>query len=318
MTDRNSGTRANEPKNWQTRPEAGTTGGIKFLMWLASAFGRAPLRLALYPVAVYFFLVRGPERRASRNYLTRVMGRSATTLEVLKHFVCFAHVAADRFFFFSGLGDEIPVRFVDVDQVRRVVDRGDAGIFLAAHLGSFEAARVVGPKLGGIDLRIVLDQQFSGRFLQLMTEINPDLANSIIDSEQGSIELGLTIKDSLREGSWVGFLADRFRPDDRTLSVDFLGTKAPFPVGPYIIASTFNAPIICTFCRLSGNGYEVHCEVLSEQVKLPRANRSQALETLATAYVRRLEHHVRAAPFGWFNFFDFWAEQPAKPEKPGA
>ncbi len=298
----------NGAKHWQSRPEAGSTGGLKFLMWLAGKIGRAPLRIALYPVALYFFIVRGPERQASRAYLSRVLGKPATYRDVMQHFVCFAQVAADRFFFFAGHVSDIPVKFVGAEEVQQVVDSHNSGIFLAAHLGSFEAARVIGPQLGGIDLRIVLDQQFSGRFLQLMTEVNPELANSIIDSEQGAVALGLTIKDALREGTWVGFLADRFRPGDRTLPINFLGATAPFPVGPYIIASTFKAPVICTFCRLSGSGYEVHCEVLSNHVKLPRATRAQALEELTTQYVERLEHHVRAAPFGWFNFFDFWAD----------
>lgn len=293
---------------WQSRPEAGSTGGIKFLMWLAGKIGRAPLRIALYPVAFYFWLVRGPERRASHAYLNRVLGRPARTRDVLRHFTCFAQVAADRFFFFAGRGDEIPVKFVGIDDIQRIVDRDKSGIFLAAHLGSFEAARVMGPQLGGIDLRIVLDQQFSGRFLQLMAEVNPQLASSIIDSEQGSIELGLAIKDALHDGAWVGFLADRYRLGDRTLPIQFLGSTAAFPVGPYIIASTFRAPIICTFCRLVGDGYEVHCEVLSEHVELPRATRTAALEALTTQYAARLEQHVRAAPFGWFNFFDFWTD----------
>jgi len=177
-------------------------------------------------------------------------------------------------------------------------------------LGSFEAARVIGPALGGIDLRIVLDQKFSGRFLQLMADVNPELADQIIDSEQGSVQLGLTIKDALAKGSWVGFLADRFRASDRTLAVPFLGQEASFPVGPYIIASTLSAPIICTFCLVKGSGYEVHCEVLSECVTLPRTSRAEALESLTKAYVERLEQHVLASPYSWFNFYDFWADRP--------
>jgi len=294
---------------WQARPEAGTSTGIRFLMWLAGKIGRAPIRIALYPVALYFLLVRGPERRASRSYLNRALGRPARGLDVFRHFVSFAQVAADRFFFFAGHGADIPVKFVGGQAAQRVVEKGATGIFLAAHLGSFEAARVIGPELGGIDLRIVLDQKFSGRFLQLMTEVNPELADQIIDSEQGSVQLGLTIKDALAAGSWVGFLADRFRVTDRTLAVPFLGTEAAFPVGPYIIASTLSAPIICTFCRLKGNGYEVHCEVLTECATLPRATRAQALESLTRAYVERLEQHVLASPYSWFNFYDFWTEQ---------
>ena len=294
---------------WQARPEAGSSGGIRFLMWLAGKVGRAPLRIALYPVALYFFVVRGPERKSSRRYLSRALNRPATALDVLKHFVCFAQVAADRFFFFAGHGADIPIKFVGGQAAQRIVEKGNAGIFLAAHLGSFEAARVIGPELGGIDLSIVLDQKFSGRFLQLMTEVNPTLADQIIDSEQGSVQLGLAIKDALAKGSWVGFLADRFRATDRTVAVPFLGQEADFPVGPYIIASTLSAPAICTFCLVKGSGYEVHCEVLSESVSLPRANRAEALESLTQAYVERLEHHVLTSPYSWFNFYDFWAEQ---------
>lgn len=298
-----------QPSPWQARPEAGTSNGIRFLMWLAGKIGRAPIRIALYPVALYFFVVRGPERRASRSYLNRALERPATAFDVFKHFVCFAQVAADRFFFFAGYGADIPIKFIGGQDAQRIVEKGKAGIFLAAHLGSFEAARVIGPELGGIDLRIVLDQNFSGRFLQLMTEVNPQLAEQIIDSEQGSVQLGLTIKDALAQNSWVGFLADRFRVGDRTLAVPFLGDNAAFPVGPYIIASTLSAPIICTFCLLKGSGYEVHCEVLSAEVSLPRATRAEALESLTRTYVKRLEQHVLASPYSWFNFYDFWTEQ---------
>ena len=301
--------------SWQERPEAGSSNGIRFLMWLAQIIGRAPLRVALYPVALYFFAVRAPERRASQSFLTRVFGRPATTREVLRHFVCFAQVAADRFFFFAGRGADIPVKFVGGPAIQRIVERGQPGIFLAAHFGSFEAARVIGPELGDIDLKIVLDQQFSGRFLNLMAEVNPELAETIIDSEQGAVALGLTIKDELRKGSWVGFLADRFRAGDRTVTTEFLGTEANFPVGPYIIANTFNAPVICTYCRLAGSGYEVHCEVLSDGVNLPRATRTESLDALAKQYVARLEHHVRAAPFSWFNFYDFWQQQQTSAER---
>ncbi len=165
---------------------------------------------------------------------------------------------------------------------------------------------MVGPQLGGIDLRIVLDQQQGGRFVDMMARINPEMVSRIIDSEQGSVALGLTIAQALKNQEWVGFLADRFRPGDRTTECRFLGEPARFPLGPYLIANTFNAPVICAFCRLTEDGYEVHCEVLSEAVKVPRQNRTEALNALAGRYVERLEHHVRATPYAWFNFFDFW------------
>ncbi|MDA1076511.1 MAG: hypothetical protein O3A63_17405, partial [Proteobacteria bacterium] len=196
--------------------------------------------------------------------------------------------------------------FVVDPDLERILQTGKAGIFLAAHFGSFEAARVIGPQLGGISLRIVLDKAVNGRFIDIMTRINPELENLIIDSEQPGVELGLEISDTLKAGQWAGFLADRHRASDRTTSQNFLGSPTLFPVGPYIIASVFKAPVIMVFCRLTPTGYEVHMETLAFAVDVPRKQRQQAIDALAADYVGRLEAHVRASPYGWFNFYDFW------------
>lgn len=85
-----------------------------------------------------------------------------------------------------------------------------------------------------------------------------------------------------------------------------MGSRVPFPAGPYIIASVFKAPVIGVFCRLTRTGYEVHMEAFSTAVDAPRKQRQQTIDALAAHYVRRLEAHVRASPYGWFNFYDFW------------
>ena len=295
-----------ESQHWQSRPEAGTSGGLRFLFWVARTLGRKPLHWMLLPVACYFFAVRSPERRASRSYLNRVLGRRATWLDVVRHFHTFAKVSADRFYFLVGRDTDIPVRFVLDDRMLDVLARKEVGIFLAAHLGSFEAARVLGPEHGKIDLHIVLDMGINERFMSMMRQADPAAYAMVIDSEQGAVALGLAISDALKKGSWVGFLADRHRPGDRVTQAEFFGTQADFPTGPYLIANTFKAPIICAFCRVLPDAYEVHCEVLAERVDLPRKERQEGTAQLVQRYAERLQHHVQASPYGWFNFFDFW------------
>lgn len=300
-------------KNWQSREEAGSTRGLRVMLWIARRVNRRMLHAVLYPITAYFYLVRKPERCASRNFLNRVLPQPATRGDVWRHFLNFAKMTADRFYFFVDGGQNIPIKFIGEDALRTVMARGTAGIFLAAHFGSFEAARVVGPQLGDIDLRIVLDKSVSSRIVEILQDINPTLIDRIIDSDQGSVALGLNIASALRDGDWVGFLADRHRPADRIMQHTFLGEPANFPVGPYIVANTVHAPIIGIFCRITEQGYEVHCEVLSEAVTLDRKERQAQLQALSARYVERLEHHVRAAPFGWFNFYDFWSSSEQEP-----
>lgn len=277
-------------------------------MWVARHLGRRTLFTLLKPVALYFMLVRGPERRASREYLARALGHRPGWRMVFQHFLRFAEVTADRFFILAGHDEDIPVRFVLDERFASVLSGGHAGVFLAAHFGSFEAARLKGPLHGGINLRIVLDKQVNARFVELMQEVEPDAWRPVIDSEQGAVALGLDIAAALKDGDWVGFLADRYRQGDRVLEQSFLGAPATFPIGPYLIANTFKAPVIGTFCRITDSGYEVHCEVLAESVRWSRSERDAELQKLLATYVQRLEHHVLAAPYGWFNFFDFWAK----------
>ena len=50
-------------------------------------------------------------------------------------------------------------------------------------------------------------------------------------------------------------------------------------------------------------------KTLAEGVDLPRTDRNAALNFYIRHYAERLEHHLRAAPYNWFNFYDFWLPQ---------
>ena len=64
-------------EHWQNRPE----GGGRFALWLIRSialYGGRPLaRVILYPITLYFYLRRGPEREASRRFLERVLHEKA-------------------------------------------------------------------------------------------------------------------------------------------------------------------------------------------------------------------------------------------------
>lgn len=304
-------------QHWQARPEAGSSTGLKILLFVARLAGRRALHLFLAPITAYFYLARGPERRASADFLMRTLARPIQGRDVYRHMLTFARATADRFFFVVDAADDIPIEFVAHAGVRELAESGRSGIFLAAHLGSFEAARIIGPQLlRDLNLRIVLEKAVNERLVSLLEALQPELFESIIDASQSSVALGLSIGDALKAGDWVGFLADRYRVGDRTTNADFLGSPAAFPTGPYLIANLYKAPIIGAFCRFDGRAYVVHLEIISEGVSLERKTRQADLQKLVSHYSARLEHHALASPFAWFNFYDFWAapEQTSETE----
>ncbi len=303
--------------HWQARSEAGSRLAIRTAAWVARRLGRRVIHFLLYPTVLYFYLVRAPERRASRAFLSRALKRPARETDVVRHFLSFARVATDRFFALSRSPAAREVRFVRDERIQEVMEDHSAGVFVTAHFGSFDAPRIVDADRREFGIRIVLDKGVNARFVSVMEEVDPAMAKRIIDSEQGAAALGVSIAEAFRDGEWVGFMADRCRPGDRTLSLPFLGGQAAFPLGPYLVACAFKAPIICIFCRLDPPGYEVHCEVLWTGGHIPRSQRASTIAALARGYAERLERHVRAAPFSWFNFFDFWAQHATEAHQSG-
>jgi predicted LPLAT superfamily acyltransferase len=55
-----------------------------------------------------------------------------------------------------------------------------------------------------------------------------------------------------------------------------------------------------------GNQYRIVFEQFADFSQVAPAEREAAIDAAIDRYAARLEHYCRAAPFNWFNFFDFW------------
>jgi predicted LPLAT superfamily acyltransferase len=291
---------------WKNRPEGGNALGLKTMVLAARWLSRPILHIMLYPIALYFFVIRRVEREASAAYLKRVLGRSPRKSEVFRHFRTFAEVTADRIYFLTGKTEQLSVTVHQIREMRELVEIGKGGVALAAHIGSFEAARVLGSRLGGVTLRVVLDREIGKQLTAQLEALDIDLQGVTIDANLPPAARGLQIAESLERGEWIGFLADRYRPGDRTVECQFLGDTIRLPLGPLIIAATFKVPLVCIFPLYIDGRYEVHCEILSSSFSVQRKNREVILGEYAQLFADKMSKHVRTAPYNWFNFYDYW------------
>jgi predicted LPLAT superfamily acyltransferase len=140
-----------------------------------------------------------------------------------------------------------------------------------------------------------------------LTKLNP-LSSARLIARGDGVEFMLRIREKLRQGDRVAILADRVAPGERVAEVDFLGAKARFPTGPYLLAALLKCPVYLTFgLYRAPNRYDLFCEPFEEEIQLPREARDEALHAYAQKFATRLEHYVRLAPDNWFNFYDFWS-----------
>ena len=298
--------------NWKHRPE----GGGWFALWLIRAIGcyggRGVARLLLYPITLYFLLRRGPERRASRAFLGIALGRPATLWDVAKHIHTFASTILDRVFLLSGEIDRFDIRTTGLDALHAQMDRGRGVLVLGSHLGSFDAMRVLGTKRPDATIRVVLDKGQSRHVQELLDALNPELAANIIDAGMDGPSIVLAIKDAAEAGALVALLVDRAQPGEPTVDVPFLGRPAPFPTSPWMIAAMLKLPVVLAFgLYRGGKRYDLHFELFSEGLDVPRQHRAARIRECVEAYAQALERRAREAPYNWFNFFDFWSADDA-------
>ena len=293
--------------HWKQRPE----GGGLFAIWLIRSFalhvGRLPSRLLLFPITLYFLLVRGPERRASRAFLTRVFGRPATLWEVSCHIHTFAATILDRVFLLSEQFRRYQLQVHGLDALHVELDKGRGVLLFGAHFGSFEVLRVLSLKRPDVSVRVVLDKAQSPALTQLLDALNPNIASTVIDAAQPGTAIVLALKEAADQKAAIGLLVDRAKPGEPALACPFFGSPALFPSAPALIAAALQIPVVLCFGLYRGhNRYDVHFETFSEGLVIPRNNRRDALSEVLTRYAARLEHYVRLAPYNWFNFYDFW------------
>jgi predicted LPLAT superfamily acyltransferase len=334
--------------HWKARPEGGGAFAIRLIRGIGLRGGRPLARACLYPITLYFLLRRGPERRASRAYLTRALGRPATLADVARHIHCFAATILDRLFLLGDrrggrtpghrAGDgraqdrsgdvrsdearfddgRFDIRVSGLDALHAAIDRGRGLLLFGSHLGSFEVLRVLKRARPEVPLRVVLDRGHNPALTRLLEELDPELAASVIDAGQDGPAIMLAIQQAVAAGAMVALLVDRVHPGGGAVRVPFLGREAPWPLAPWQIAAVLQVPVLLAFgLYRGGNRYQLAFEPFApEGVRLARGERARAIPALIAGYVARLEDRVRAAPYNWFNFYDFWDADDARQASP--
>jgi predicted LPLAT superfamily acyltransferase len=298
--------------HWQNRPEGGGRAAIWTIRALALWGGRSFVLALVWPIALYFVLRRGPERRASRDFLTRAFGRPARFGEVFRHVRMYGVTQLDRIFLLAHGERGFDIQVEGLPLLERYIERGRGVLLIGSHQGSFEALRAIGSRRPDLALRVVLDKQKTPEMTALLEELAPQVGACVIDASRGGTSVTLAAAEACNEGAMVALLADRARANEASRYIPFLGQPAGFPVGPWLLAHSLKVPVVLCFgLYQGGNRYRLVFEPFAEFIDIPRDRRVTDLDAVLARYAARVEHYARTEPYNWFNFHDFWQEEGA-------
>lgn len=313
-------------QHWAQQDEVKGLWGMRLMLRVWQLFGRRAFTVLLWPVIGVYWLTARPARQASQQWTARV--KQVLTqrnmpvpprLNSFFHFMRFGNAMLDKVASWRGeLKFHRDVVFAPGAYDVLDADASQGKLLLASHLGDVEACRALAQLEGSRVINALVFSDNAQRFKQIMTEMAPQAGVNLMPVTDIGPDTAIAIKEKLERGEWVAIVGDRIAVtpqrggDWRVIWSSFMGQPAPFPQGPFILASILRCPVVLIYALRQQGALTIHCEPFADPLLLPRGERQQALQQAVDRYAQRLEHYALMSPLDWFNFFDFWHLPDAK------
>jgi predicted LPLAT superfamily acyltransferase len=301
--------------HWAGLAERGVAWGLHFLARVQWVAGQRCCLAALLPIVLYFHLSGAEQRRASQQYLERVLAARGDrckpgSLASFMHSMDFARKALEIFAAWTGSIDHARLVIADQEELDRATADPRGALLIVSHLGNAELSRALLDEERRSRISVLVHTRHAENYNRVLQRFRPVAAANLIQVTEIGPEAVIDLRERIEHGEWVAIAGDRtpVSGNERISRAPFLGQPAPFPQGPYVLAHLLECPVYLMFCLRELGGYHVYFEKFADRIELPRHAKSRILDDLAARYARRLEAFCCKAPFQWYNFFDFWRD----------
>ncbi|GIV32752.1 MAG: lipid A biosynthesis acyltransferase [Chitinophagales bacterium] len=289
---------------WEGKSRGNKLGYAIFVAILRH-LGVKPAYLLLRFIAFYYFITLY-QSSANLYYLYRhrlKFSRVKALLGIYKNYYRLGQNIIDKVVVMSGLPHTFTFDFDGEEHLAEMVRRGTGGILISGHIGNWEIPGHFLNKFN-VPINIVMYDAEREQIKEYLDEITGGRTVKVIAIKNDLSHI-FQISQALNQGELVCMHADRFMPGNRTLLLDFLGKPAPFPLGPFLIASSLGAPVSYVF---GIKETDRHYHLFGSPLKFfPKTKDEAQLRSIMQEYVQALEQKVKQYPYHWFNYHNFWA-----------
>ncbi|MFH1159924.1 MAG: lipid A biosynthesis acyltransferase [bacterium] len=295
--------------SWEGKTRGGVTGYKIFILtirYLGIPFAYFLLRL----VIIYFIFNSGKAYKAMFRYFRRILHYSyaRSCISMFRNYYIFGQILIDKLAMLAGFQHRFTFDFEGEEYLRQM-DKG--GLLISAHMGNWEIA---GNLLNRLNKRVHIilfdaeHQQIKGFLEETMKERNVHFI--VIREDYSHLK---EIEQAFAHGDIIAITGDRFIEGNKTITVDFMGFPTRFPVGPVALASRFNIPVSYVFAvKETRTHYHFYATPLS-RIEFSRnlRHREEILGAAVRSFVGKMEEILKKYPLQWFNYYDFWEQEPA-------
>lgn len=280
----------------------GSLWGYKFFIFCIRVLGLNFSYFFCYIVSAYYVWFSKKQRNGLIQFYTIAFNYTKKEARKLTYrtFYNFGQTLIDRIAMQSSKRNSFTHTFNNEKVLREMHKNEQGGILISGHVGNWEnAGNLIHQRITSTINIIMLDaevqkvkdymQQKTGGPKYNLIPIKNDMSHLIL------------MHQALRRNELIAIHADRISEQGKSIELDFLGGKAKFPAGPFIMAHKFKVPITFVYAV---KGSKFHYDLFATD---PITESKSEIE-VAEKYVKHLETMVRKYPTQWFNFYNYYAD----------
>ena len=282
----------------------GTPFGYKIFVWILNKLGVLPAYFVLRFVAVYYFLFSYNSSKAIYYYFHNRLGYSAikSICKIYRNYYLFGQSIIDKVVLMSEIPNKFKIDFDGEENLRKIAALNKGGLLLSAHLGNWEIAGYLFKRLN-TKINIVMFDGEEQKIKEYMGSVTGEKTVNVILIKNDMSHI-YEISDAFQKNEIVCMHADRFIEGNKTASIDFLGEKAKFPMGPFVLAAKFKVPVSFVY-SMKESALQYH--FFASPIKnYSGTDRNAVMQEMQKDYVLELENKVLQYPEQWYNYYYFW------------
>lgn len=293
-------------KEWSGKTRGGTF-GYRFFIFLIDGLGVKFAYSFLAFVVIYFIPFAPKATKASWWYARNILqkNRFSAFLFLFKNYYRFGQTLIEKVAVSAGNKNKYEFIFDDTySQFLHILNEEKGAILVGAHVGNWEIGAPFFDKYGKKMHIAMLDAEYQ-KIKEILEKRGVGKNYNVLSlNEDDGLKNIFQVKDILDKHEYVCFQGDRFLGNMPTVRTLFMNKQARFPIGPFLLASRLQVPIVFYFSmREKGMRYKFYFHITSPVSK--KTEIKPEIQILQQ-YIHVLENILKKYPEQWFNYYQFW------------
>lgn len=288
--------------NWGS--SRGNQLGYKIFITLIKTAGIFPAYALLRLVTIYYLFFPGKSGKNLKYYFKNRLGYGSikTIFAFYENFNYLGRSIIDKIVLMSGVPSPFTVNHEGKTFLDDIVKEGKGGLLISAHIGNWEGAGHLLKRLN-TKINIVMYDGEHEKIKEYLEKVRERSFNVI--TIKNDISHIYEINEAFQRNELVCIHADRFVEGNKTIETELLGSKALLPIGPFVLATTFQVPVSFVFAVKEG---VKHFHFFASKPKTYPRGRA-GIPEIVNDYAYRMEVMIKKYPLQWHNYFPYWEEE---------